>query len=124
MSEHRLPGHKPISVPLPDRPLTNEEDNELTWRWVMMQLMDEQRDILGVLEELRADGCPDWTAALSMWQLQFSGMQLAAAGSCDEMQRSKIKAVLAERKKAMLSILARVRRGRRKEKKANGRAIN
>jgi hypothetical protein len=81
---------------------------------MMAQLKDEQRDILAGLEELQAAGNPDWTATLTMWRLQFTGMQLVAAASPDPAQRAKFEAVLADRKRVMDAILARIRRMRRK----------
>jgi hypothetical protein len=101
-------------VPLPRRAPTKEEDNALSWQWMMAQLHDEAHQIRAALDEHAELGNPDWTAALSLWGLQFTGMQLAAAAIPDQAQRARLEALLAERKHAMNAILARIRRMRRR----------
>jgi hypothetical protein len=114
MSEHRSPARRAEVVPLPRRRLTKEEDDALTWQWMMAQLHDEAQQIRAALDEHAELGNPDWTAALSLWSLQFTGMQLAAAATPNQTQRAKFEAVLAERKQAMNALLARIRRMQRK----------
>jgi hypothetical protein len=113
MSEHRSPARRAKVVPLPRRRLTKEEDDALTWQWMMAQLHDEAHQIRAALDEHAELGNPDWTAALSLWSLQFSGMQLAAAATPDQAQRARLEALLAERKQAMNAIFARIRRMRK-----------
>jgi hypothetical protein len=115
MSEHRTSAaRRVVVVPLRERRPTGEEDNALTWQWMMAQLHDEAHQIRAALDEHAELGNPDWTAALSLWSLQFTGMQLAAAATPDQAQRARLEALLAERKQAMNAILARIRRMQRK----------
>lgn len=74
MSEHRSSARRAQVIPLPAR---QEEDNALTWQWMMAQLHDEAHQIRAAIDEHAELGNPDWTAALSLWSLQFTGMQLA-----------------------------------------------
>jgi hypothetical protein len=47
--------------------LTEEEDDALTWQWMMAQLHDEAHQIRAALDEHAELGNPDWTLGLSMW---------------------------------------------------------
>jgi hypothetical protein len=105
--------HKAAEVISLSGRLTEEEDDALPWQSMMAQLHHEAHSISAALDECAELGNPDWTAALSLWSLQFTGFQLAAAATSDEAQRAKFEAVLAERKQAMNAILARIRRVRR-----------
>lgn len=83
MSEQRSSARKVI-------PLPAHEEDALGWEWMMAQLCDEAHAIRAALDEHVELGSDDWTAALSMWGLQFTGFQLAAAGCADPGATRKI----------------------------------
>jgi hypothetical protein len=87
----------------------NPPDEE-GWDWTLAKLTDEARDIRAVLDEHGEMGSPDWTLALSMWSLQFTNFQMAAALTPYPAQRESFDALLAERRKAMDAILSRIER--------------
>jgi hypothetical protein len=86
--------------------------DELSWDHVLGCLIDEAHQIRAALEEHAELGSADWTAALTLWSLQFQGFQLVAKGDPDPCVRERFEAALAERKRVMNAILTRVRKGR------------
>lgn len=86
------------------------DDDELAQEWAVAKLHDEAHHIRVALDELQEMGNPDWTAALSLWQLQFDGLRFAAQGLSDPVQRARLEQALAVRRAMMNSILAKLRR--------------
>jgi hypothetical protein len=89
------------------------DDDDLAQKWAVAKLHDEAQQIRTALNELDDLGNADWTAALSLWQLQWDGLRFVAGGLSDPAQRASFEAILHERKKAMDAILVRVVRMRR-----------
>jgi hypothetical protein len=87
-----------------DKHLSVEEDDALSWDWVVSQLIDESRQIRCALDELQEMGNPDWTASLTLWSLQFQGLRLVAEGDPDPSVRDRFERALAERKRVMDAI--------------------
>jgi hypothetical protein len=105
--------HKSSARRVPLRNLSAEEEDALTWNWVVSRLTDEAHDIHAALDEHTELGSPDWSAALTLWSLQFQGLQLVAKGDPDPSVRKRFERALAERRRVMNAILARVRKGRK-----------
>jgi hypothetical protein len=94
--------------------LSIEEDDALTWNWVVAQLTDEAHDIRAALEEIQELGDPlDWTAVVNLWSLQFQGLELVARADSDAGVRARLQAALKERRRVMNAILTRVRKSRK-----------
>jgi hypothetical protein len=83
------------------RNLSVEEDDALTWDFVVSRLMDEAQQIRAGLDELQELGNPDWTACVTLWSLQFQGLHLVAQGESDPTVRARFEAALAERQRVM-----------------------
>lgn len=94
-----------------------EEEERISFDWIAMKLIDESRDIHAALEEYRESGSDDWTVALTLWSLQWEGFQLVAVGHPDPSVRERFEAALAERRRVMDGLLARIHR---QGKRANG----
>jgi hypothetical protein len=95
-------------------------DDDVAWDWATAQLHDEAHHIRVALDELQEMGNPDWTAALSLWQLQFDGLRFVAQGLSDPVQRARLEQALEVRRAMMNSILAKVRKQAAKRGRVNG----
>jgi hypothetical protein len=92
-------------------PLRNDDEQEpdFSWPWVVSRLTDEAHQIHAGIDELQELGNPDWTACVTLWSLQFQGLQLVAQGDPDPTVRAEFEHALSERKRVMDAILAKAR---------------
>jgi hypothetical protein len=84
-------------------------DDELSWDYTVACLIDEAHQIRAALDEHVELGSADWTAALTLWSLQWQGFQLVAQGDPDPCVRARFEAALTERKRVMDALLVKMR---------------
>jgi hypothetical protein len=85
------------------------DDDALSWDYAVSKLIDEANSIRAALEEIQELHTPDLSACVTLWSLQFQGLQLVGQGDADPSVRDRFEAALAERRKVMDALLAKTR---------------